>query len=51
MAKVDPQKLNELINSAGIGSRTAKKLRAANGVEAPKPRGQGAARMPEFSDV
>lgn len=43
---VDPSELEKIIEKAGLGARSAKKLRDANGTPVPKessPRGHGAA--------
>lgn len=51
MAKVDPNKLDEVIAGSGVSARTADKLRRSNEspIEQSKPRGHGAPSAPDVS--
>ena len=40
--KLDPEKLDEVIQQAGLGKRSADKVRKANGAEPTTARGHGA---------
>ena len=51
MAKVDPNSLDAVLKEAGVSKRTAEKIKAANGADAPRPRGQGSDAQSEFLPV